>query len=202
MKDKTILAMYSGGLDSLYMVYKLLTDSQYQDYNIHVHHIHIQNVENRAEAEAIAVNAAIKELRRLGFSFEYSESSIAFYAYNFEFLMDMDIYSFLGGYICSVNPDIELIAVGANIDDTILMPTLEDLRKRGDAILAEYTNVKKIYPLSNMTKEEEYKGLPETLRDKFWSCRRPVYVENNVHLCGKCKACKQLMKLGIVKNER
>ena len=47
MEQQVILAMYSGGLDSLGMVYKLLTEEQYKDYYIHIHHVHNKNVENR-----------------------------------------------------------------------------------------------------------------------------------------------------------
>ena len=73
--------MFSGGLDSLGMVYKLLTEEQYQEYDIHIHHVHNRNVENRHRAEAIAVNIALKELKTLGFKFAYSESEIATVAF-------------------------------------------------------------------------------------------------------------------------
>jgi tRNA(Ile)-lysidine synthase TilS/MesJ len=66
--EQQILAMYSGGLDSLGMVYKLLTDPEYRDYSVHVHHVHNKNVEQRNRAEAIAVDLAIAELKRLGFN--------------------------------------------------------------------------------------------------------------------------------------
>ena len=66
--------MYSGGLDSLGMVYKLLTEDEYKDHDIHIHHVHNKNVEQRWRAEQIAVDLATKELKRLGFEFAYSES--------------------------------------------------------------------------------------------------------------------------------
>ena len=41
MEQQIILAMYSGGLDSLGMIYKLLTDPEYKDYVLHIHHVHV-----------------------------------------------------------------------------------------------------------------------------------------------------------------
>ena len=75
-KKRTILAMYSGGLDSLGMIYKLLTDPVYTDYDLHIHHVHNKNKEKRHYAEAITVDMALKELKNLGFTFTYSESEI------------------------------------------------------------------------------------------------------------------------------
>ena len=60
-QKSTILAMYSGGLDSLGMVYRLLTDPEYQDYNLHIHHVHNKNIENRHRAEDIMVQQALAE---------------------------------------------------------------------------------------------------------------------------------------------
>ena len=59
--------MYSGGLDSLGMIYRLLTDTDYNQYNIHIHHVHNQNVENRQKAEAVTVKVALEELKNLVF---------------------------------------------------------------------------------------------------------------------------------------
>ena len=50
MEQQIILAMYSGGLDSLGMVYRLLTDPEYTDYAVHIHHVHNRNVEDRVRA--------------------------------------------------------------------------------------------------------------------------------------------------------
>ena len=187
--------MYSGGLDSLGMLYKILTDPEYKDYDLHVHHIHNSNVEERDNAEEIAVNLALEELERLGYSFLYSESHIASQAYNNKFLYDTDSINFFAGYICSVNPNIVKVAMGMQANDYNL--SLEDRRKRADAILAAFTDVKKIYPVLDMTKREIYDSLPETLRNMFWSCRRPVYTEKNIAPCGKCDTCVKLQEQGI-----
>ena len=187
--------MYSGGLDSLGMVHKLLTDPKYKDYKLHIHHVHNRNVEQRDRAEAVAVEIALAELEKLGFSFIYSESEIASQPYNGKFMFDTDSMNFFAGYICSVNPDIELVAMGMQANDD--NQSLSQRRERADKILAAFTPVKKIYPVLDLTKREIYDSLPETLRNMFWSCRQPVYAEKSIAPCGKCDTCVKLREQGI-----
>ncbi|CAB4221428.1 hypothetical protein UFOVP1636_300 [uncultured Caudovirales phage] len=187
--------MYSGGLDSLGMIYKLLTDPEYKDYKLHIHHVHNRNVERRDQAEGIVVPLVLKELERLGYSFVYSESEIASQPYGQNFLYDSDTINFFAGYICSANLDIVYVAMGMNANDT--NHALELRRKRADLILAAFTDVKKIYPVLNMTKREIYESLPESLRNMFWSCRRPVYTEKSIAPCLKCDTCVKLREQAI-----
>ena len=195
MEQQIILAMYSGGLDSLGMIYKLLTEPEYKDHTLHIHHIHHHNVEHRDRAEAIVVERVLKELEQLGFSFIYSESEIGSQPYNGQFMYDTDSINFFAGYICSVNPHIKKVAMGMQANDA--NHSLEERRKRANAILAAFTPVEKIYPVLDMTKREIYDSLPESLRNMFWSCRRPVYSEKNIAPCGKCDTCVKLREQGI-----
>ena len=195
MEQPTILAMYSGGLDSLGMIYKLLTDPEYKDYKLHIHHIHNKNVENRDRAEGIIVPMVLKELERLGFDCVYSASEISSQPYGMNFLYDSDTVNFFAGYICSANPNIVTVAMGMQANDG--NHSLELRRNRADAILAAFTDVKKIYPVLNMTKREIYDSLPESLRNMFWSCRRPIYKEKSIAPCGRCDTCVKLREQSI-----
>jgi 7-cyano-7-deazaguanine synthase in queuosine biosynthesis len=195
MEQPTILAMYSGGLDSLGMIYKLLTEPEYKEYHLHIHHIHNHNIENRDQAEAIVVPMVLKELKQLGFIFNYSESKIASQAYGLNFLYDSDTINFFAGYICSANPNIVKVALGMQAND--FNHSLEDRRKRADKILAAFTDVGKIYPVLDLTKREIYDSLPDSLKNMFWSCRRPVYTEKNIAPCLKCDTCVKLREQGI-----
>ena len=193
----TILAMYSGGLDSLGMVYKLLTETQYADYRIHIHHVHNKNIENRHRAEAIAVEHAIRELQRLGYEFVYSESEIGTPSFNNHFMFDTDSMNFFAGYVASVNPDITKVAIGMQAHDA--NHSLEERRVRANRILSAFTDAEKIYPVMDMSKREIYHMLPVSLRDMFWSCRLPRYSENNITSCGRCNTCVTLKSQGIRK---
>ena len=196
MEQPTILAMYSGGLDSLGMIYRLLTDIEYKDYKLHIHHIHNRNVENRDRAEGVVVPLVLKELKRLGFDFDYSESQIASQPYNGKFMFDTDSINFFAGYICSANPNIVNVAMGMQANDA--NQALEERRQRADNILAAFTGVKKIYPVLEMTKREIQDSLPDSLKRMFWSCRRPVYTENKIVPCGRCGTCVKLQEQGII----
>jgi 7-cyano-7-deazaguanine synthase in queuosine biosynthesis len=195
MELKTILVMYSGGLDSLGTVYRLITDPEYTDYRLHIHHVHQNNVERRAQAEAITVKIALDELERLGFSFVYSESQIASQPYNDQYMYDTDSINFFAGYICSVNPDIAFVAMGMQANDA--NHALEERRVRANALLSAFTPVKKIYPVLDMTKREIYDSLPDTLKNMFWSCRVPIYNEKSITPCGQCNTCVKLQEQGI-----
>jgi 7-cyano-7-deazaguanine synthase in queuosine biosynthesis len=141
------------------------------------------------------VPLVLKELKRLGYKFDYSESEIASQPYNGQFMFDTDSINFFAGYICSVNPNIVKVALGMQANDYNL--SLEDRRKRADAILAAFTDVGKIYPVMEMTKREIYDSLPSSLRNLFWSCRRPVYNEKNIAPCGQCDTCVKLREQAI-----
>ena len=187
--------MYSGGLDSLGMVYMLLTDPAYKDYNLHIHHIHNKNVEKRWKAEKIAVDSAIKELTRLGFEFEYSDSEIGTQPYGRRFMYDTDSVNFFAGYVCSVNPQIKKVAMGMQANDA--NQQLEERRVRAGKIFAAFTDAEKIFPVLDMTKREIYDTLPESLQNMFWSCRHPRYTETNIAPCQKCDTCRKLREQGI-----
>jgi 7-cyano-7-deazaguanine synthase in queuosine biosynthesis len=192
---QTILAMYSGGLDSLGMTYKLLTEDQYKDYFLHIHHIHNRNVENRDRAEAVVVPMVLKEFEKLGYSFIYSESEIGSQPYNSKFLFDTDSINFFAGYICSVNPDIKKVAMGMQSNDA--NQSLEERRVRANKIFAAFTDAEKIFPVLDMTKREIYDSLPDSLRNMFWSCRRPIYTKKNIAPCLTCDTCVKLREQGI-----
>ena len=189
--------MYSGGLDSLGMVYKLLTETEYADYGIHIHHVHNKNIENRHRAEAIAVGLATQELRRLGYDFVYSESEIGTPSFGEYFMFDTDSMNFFAGYVASVNPDITKVAIGMQAHDA--NHSLEERRVRANRILSAFTDAEKIYPVMDMSKREIYDMLPVSLRDMFWSCRLPRYSENTIASCGKCNTCQTLKAQGIRK---
>lgn len=187
--------MYSGGLDSLGMIYKLLTDDQYKDYGLHIHHVHNRNVENRDRAEAVVVTMVLKELERLGYNFVYSESEIASQPYNGNFMYDSDSINFFAGYICSVNPKIVKVAMGMQASDH--NQSLAERRVRANKILQAFTDVEKIYPVLDMSKREIYDSLPVTLKNMFWSCRQPTYTEKSIAPCGKCNTCCKLREQEI-----
>ena len=197
-----ILAMYSGGLDSVGMLYKLLTDPEYAEYTIHVHHIHIQNLENRTEAEKSAVQDTLKELHKHGLRFGYSENNIESPAFGrgdgkAVIMHDWDIVRFHAGWIAHVNPEVKHIAIGREKSQEFI-PQLE----KSNELVKYFTDATVIYPVLEMNKQEIYASLPVWLIGKFWSCRHPVYINQVVQPCGVCATCQTLAKNGLVQPTR
>jgi hypothetical protein len=174
----------------------LLTAPAYRDYDIHIHHVHNKNVEKRWRAEKIAVASAINELTRMGFRFQYSDSEIGTQVYGRQFMYDTDSMNFFAGYVCSVNPNIKKVAMGMQANDA--NQQLEERRIRAGKIFSAFTDAEKIFPVLDMTKREIYDSLPYQLKDKFWSCRRPVYTEKSIAPCKKCDTCIKLYEQSIL----
>jgi 7-cyano-7-deazaguanine synthase in queuosine biosynthesis len=188
----TKLVLLSGGLDSVCMTHLMLKDAK--DNDIHIHHINIENIEGRANAEASAVKSVIEYFQTNNYpKFEYTESTIAAPNFGRSFMYDSDAVNFIAGYICSMNPDIKEVAIGLNKSDTN-GPNTSRIQK-ANQLLALFTIATKIYPIKDYTKQEMYNLLPEELKDKFWSCRTPKYVDGVAHACGHCHTCMQIGKL-------
>jgi 7-cyano-7-deazaguanine synthase in queuosine biosynthesis len=192
MNRPTIISMFSGGLDSLGVLYLLLTKEEYKSFDIHVHHMALQNEENRDRAEMWAVNNVLSYLKQNGYrDFTYSESLFGYSSYNGAFLMDSDLTSLIGGYISAHVPSIKHMAIGmtkTDARDSSMNFRIERARKIFTAFTETAT---KIYPVKDFTKKEIWDFLPVDLRELAWSCRTPRYNKEGVPLkCGQCKACK------------
>lgn len=188
-----ILAMLSGGLDSVAMTHLLLKSGQ----KIHIHHIEIQNQENRASAETVAVNNVLSYFRTHDYpEFQYTTSKIDCPTLNGKFLYDTDTINFFAGFICSADAKIKQVALGMNKTDW--NGSLGNRIERANNILKLFANVEKIYPVKDYTKTELLNLLPAELSSLAWSCRTPKYIDGYAKACKQCYTCGQLSKMGIV----
>jgi len=201
----TILCMYSGGIDSTGVLHQLMTNEKYSDHPLIVHHIHIWNRENRAKAEAMAVNAVLayyqKNVERKFLVTESTFSTLGFAALrSSRFPFDMDVCAFFAGNICAARKDIAFVAMGRTKTDVESGGDNFALRmKRAQAIfksvllLEERKLPEYIFPVVDFTKKEIWEFLPEHVRNNTWWCRRPVYQEGKrPQPCGKCITCKDV----------
>lgn len=192
----SILIMLSGGLDSTAMTWSLLNDIGYSDWNFHIHHMNLINLEDRHRAESLAVDNIVQWLRNQGYKFDYTSSSLQAPKLRSGFMRDADASNFISGYICSMTPRIKKIAIGMQAQDADA--SVQTRIIRGNKILNAFTDgkVEKIYPVINKTKIELFESLPQELRELFWSCRRPRY-DDIITACGRCATCQQLELAGI-----
>jgi 7-cyano-7-deazaguanine synthase in queuosine biosynthesis len=185
VKAKTLI-MFSGGLDSTGVLWKLI----HTDKDLYVHHLYLANKENRAEAEDKAVKSIIEYIKKIR-DFSYSESYHEYPSYNGSFMWDSDLYNFIAGTICLSVKEIEEVAIGRTKSDA--GSQINNRAARGTKIFESFdTGARKVFPVKDMTKKEIYDMLPEDLRKLTWSCRTPIYLENDIKKCGKCKACNEL----------
>jgi 7-cyano-7-deazaguanine synthase in queuosine biosynthesis len=188
--------MFSGGLDSTGALWKLLQD---ESNKIHLHHLRLVNKENRTKAEDIAVQNIIEYINQIR-SVNYSQSYHEYPSYNNAFIWDSDLYNFIAGTICMSLKNIKSVAIGRTKSDSEEISTMTRAIRGTKIFKLLAPNVEKIYPVVHLTKTEVYNILPEELRDMTWSCRRPIYIdENMITECGECKTCLQLetIKNGI-----
>jgi 7-cyano-7-deazaguanine synthase in queuosine biosynthesis len=188
------LVMLSGGLDSTAALWHVLNHPE--DYGqVHVHHIHIQNLEARWKAEAAAVQAVLAYMKQYAPSpFTTSESAINTPHFGGKFLFDTEIVSFITGYMTSRDPQIRKVIIGATGTDFAM--GISQAVTRGKAIHnafhskdADHSAAIKEYPHRDLTKEEVYKTLPPELAALTWSCRTPRYKDGKPIECGRCKTC-------------
>lgn len=188
--DSDILLMFSGGLDSTGVFYKLIKEKR----KLHVHHLYLVNKENRQKAEDVAVTGVCEYMKNLG-NFNYTESFHEYPSYNNSFIWDSDLYNFIAGTICLSLKNVKEVAIGRTKTDS--SRSIDERAKRGTIIFESFnTNTKKVYPLIDLTKKEIYESMPEDLRNLTWSCRTPIYYSNgDIKKCGKCKACNELRSI-------
>jgi hypothetical protein len=203
-EKQSILCMFSGGLDSVGMLYVLLTEPRYAKFKLHVHHMVLKNIENRALAEKRACANIVGFLRDKAFrAFEYTESLHDYSFMRRYFIYDTSLMGFMGANIMLNDPSLVMMATGTTRDDLDSDPgTLKRMNLGMDiyhAILPAEIRYQRPYlrPVTNLTHEQIYRMLPSELRDLAWSCRTPRYDGEDIHECGKCSACKRMKQIRL-----
>lgn len=203
-QESGILCMFSGGLDSLGALFQLLTLQDYAACSIHVHHMVLQNIENRANAENAACGNILHYLRHNGYRhFEYSESVHEYQFLRRFYIYDTALTGFMAAQIMREYPHIHQLATGATKDD--LEPDENVYRRINMGRRIFYTSLPLdiryqrtyLHPVQHLTHKEVYQMLPADLRDLAWSCRHPVYRGNQINECGKCQACIRMREIRL-----
>ncbi len=212
-KQKGFLCMFSGGLDSTAMLHSLLTNKEYEHFDVYIHHMRIINRENRADVETNAARRIVKyyhsrpDIRE----FDYKESTLDMSAmdsnWSPRFSFDIDAVCWMAAQICIAKPNIKYAAMAVTKDD---MDTPQD-----DTTIQRVTQAPKIfdaalymfpkpwprpqfiYPTQSLTKEQLWKTMPPNVQKMTWSCRTPVWKKEVAHRCGRCHTCIKRKEYGI-----
>ncbi|MDD3595656.1 hypothetical protein [Sulfuricurvum sp.] len=201
--QKTILVMFSGGLDSCYMLYYYLTQT---DYAIHAHHISLRYPsEPRWSEEDRACRQIVEYCRQIR-SFDYSESrfDIGFKRYagrdsDTQLLMAAQVAPNLRGRghlaIGWEKSDFELEVNRQRAKNKVTENLWNALCDSIDYPLGEHISRTILFPLIEMDidKGKMIAALPNELVEMTWSCRRPRKDESGISQpCGKCKPCQTI----------
>ncbi|MGJ8656778.1 MAG: hypothetical protein ACSHX6_10030 [Akkermansiaceae bacterium] len=174
ISKKAILCMFSGGLDSVGVLYRLLTSAEYDDYTMHVHHMHLLNREERTEAEAHAVEKIIPLIQeRTGRPIRYTENVMEYRFLQTRFIYDMDLAAFMAANIVREYRDIEKVAMGRTKTDVEagsqnFIDRMDRAQKLYELTLSLEQNLvipERIFPVLDLTKAEIFAMLPEEIRD-------------------------------------
>ncbi len=199
MSQKRALLMLSGGIDSVYVMYKALSEGR----ELHVHHIHLKNREGRVDAEARAVRRVLAWMRRNDLTnFRYTES---FFDYGTLHWLPKDYWSYALhiGMIMSdpANRDMDSFLHPRHSDAFNLKGgkvTYEQASERANAALLGIPSlmarreIKMELPIGDMTKAEVIEACPPDLLRLAWYCRRPVKYGSTFQICNECFTCKQV----------
>ncbi len=198
---KKILCMYSGGLDSLGAVYCLLTDPKYAEFDLHLHHLVLRNIENRLSAERQAVHRSLSWFRENNYRpFRITESMHDYSFMQRYFIYDVYWYCFMAANIVTADPSIMHVAWGRTKTDR-KRPGLMRIRSHGMEIYHATLPIEIrfersiIFPVVDLEKREIWDMLPDELREMSWSCRTPVYKGDRAIACGKCPTCKTIEEI-------
>lgn len=200
LKDK-ILVLFSGGVDSTGVLYKLLTRKEYSHLDVLAHHVILITKENRHIAEKMACDNIVNWLREQGYKFEYSETLVDFSLFKGRVPWDLEILWPIVGIISQVDRRIKYAESGRT--KTAMQTTMgsERIKKRHDKVLYYVSNSEhrvhqgpvEIYPVvRDETKESLWKMLPDPLRKMVWFCRCPHYFKNEPRECHMCHTCTEL----------
>ncbi len=208
MNKHTILCMFSGGIDSSGVLHSLVTDPAFRDRELIVHHIILQNRENRAKAEMDSVTAIIKHYQEQHPERPFTYTQSVFNTMGFaplqanRFPFDMDVCAFTAANIAVARKDVRQIAMGRTKTDVDsggqnFQKRMERAQNVFRAVYSLETETVPdyIFPVINMTKQAIWEMLPEPVQNASWYCRQPQYSEDGLaHPCKQCITCKEVQE--------
>lgn len=190
--NEKALIMYSGGMDSVSLAWNVL---EHTDQEVHIHSIHLHNLENRINAEAAAIQKSIEYLQKNQRPFEFSSST---YSWLSKYVggKDMTLMMFQAARVLSGTGESFNIVYSGDYN----MTKEETAEAYGVFNAANINRRNKpiwLTPFTDMVKTPVdrslgiYLSMPEELREKYWSCRTPSQSSAGFLKCGKCHACKR-----------
>ena len=206
MSKDTILCMFSGGVDSSGVLHHLMSKPEYRDKHLIVHHIILQNRENRAQAEIVSVKSIVEYYLSEYPKREFIYTDSVFNTTGFSplgaerFPFDMDVCAFIAGNICVARKDIRHVAMGRTKTDVDSGGgNFQKRMERAQGIFRSIYSLETeaipeyIFPVMDKSKQEIWNDLPAKVQAASWYCRHPQYASDGVAIaCGNCQTCREV----------
>jgi len=196
--------MFSGGVDSTYLAWKLLTEKSDPE-GVHLHYVSIRNnCENIWKHEDVATKKIVEYFRKQKLKFEFSTSIFEFFGFPCPGF-DSDLLLVVAQKVCmNVYGHKISVLLGWTPHD-IQRPEIMDRSERHvsqniwHSLVQSMANRDRVndelsFPLIdwNITKDIMIKEMPKELLDLTWSCRFGVDSP-----CGHCHSCNERKSIGI-----
>jgi len=208
MKRDAILCMLSGGLRSTGALHALITDSHYRNRDLFIHHVILQNRENRAQAE-LAASATIVDYYHRKYParpFTYTESifnTMGFAPFKSEqFPEAIDICAYLGAHAAIACKEIREVAFGLTTLDLEKDTTRKLNLERAQRTLKNVYSLERsappkvIFPIINADQQTIWQSLPAKVQQAVWHCQQPSYQADGAAApCENCSACNDANQL-------
>jgi len=201
LNDPSCVIMFSGGVDSVAVLKRLLVT---RDEKIYAHHIHLKNNEGinnlkRYKGESKALRKIVPYMKRTFRDFHYSESTIdvrqitdiipSYYTEEdlhlsrLSFIPDQIYYSVIGGILAKLSNS-DTVYTGTCIEDYT-----GSLRRRQHTI--DNITVSSAYPKivhtqrphDHLSKKQNIEYLGEELMNLVWYCRHPIKKNGKLLSC-------------------
>lgn len=206
------IIMLSGGSESTALLFRELKEMG--NNSLTVHHVSLVNAEERHEAEAYAVRNIVTIARGYGdFIFTKSRFDYQDTLKNGYCGIDIHTIAFLSGHIAKqisvafATNDVEVL-FGASKEEEDPQGFLESIRYK---MMIEAFNTHFIeeinhgieppriyFPYIFESIHDQFKFIPEEVKQYIMSCRYPVKIDHKFIRCGNCYTCKKIQKEGLL----
>jgi len=196
-RPQVTLLLLSGGIDSTYVLAKLLREC---DDTVLAHRVNLITAENRNAAEAAACKKIVAYCRENIREFHFTESTIDHSGFS-----NLTRDSYLGSIEAGLAASSYLLDNGWLVDRWTIGNCWEEIKRNGvEAQVRHISIIEQLFALTYAqdhtpryfqlplkTKADQMAYLGNELANQCWYCRTPLYAsEGNASPCGKCMTCE------------
>ena len=198
-KQKSVTVLFSGGLDSTYLVYSLLSDPTVS--SIKLMRVKIVNNTNKSIVEDMQHPKILKILKELDKNNKLNNWRGDFCS---ELSIDTQMHENPIAFnqvpiwiLASLRTSCDEVHIGYVMNDDAIS-YLDDFKKIWNSYSSIHEALPKLmFPLSKISKEQIKSELPESLFQETFSCENPHVEQDSFVECGHCVSCKKNKYFGI-----